>query len=456
MKSIRIGAGLGFYGDSWRPVRASIERGGVQYIASDHLAELTLAILQKDRQKDPATGYTRDLVPMLCDLWPLAAPRGVRFVLNAGGLNPHAAREALAAAMRTRGLHATIATVSGDSVLERLDELVAAGEALAHMDTEAPIASVRERLLFANAYLGARPIADALGRGADIVLTGRVADAALSLGPIMHELGWRWDDWDRLALGLTVGHLLECSGQASGGNFGSAGEWEKIPDLLHIGYPIAEVRADGSATITKAPGTGGRVSFDTVRQQLLYEVHNPHAYISPDVVLDMDGIRLEEHGADAVDVHGAGGAPRPVRLKVVAGYDDGWMGSQLVGFSWPDAYRKCEAVAEIVGKLMQEEGIRYEELNVEYVGYDSLLGAHADPRGRDQLNECFLRMSVRTQERKVAEGFGRLFPWLALSGPPYMGGVHGVERARQLLGIWPALVRRELIESRVEVAVEKV
>ena len=456
MRTVRIGAGLGFYGDSWRPVRVSIERGGVQYIASDHLAELTLAILQKDRQKDAATGYTRDLVPMLCDLWPLAAPRGVKFVLNAGGLNPHAAREALAAAFRARGWHATIATVSGDSVLERLDELVATGEALAHMDTDAPIASVRERLLFASAYLGAQPIANALGQGADIVLTGRVADAALSLGPIMHELGWRWDDWDRLALGLTVGHLLECSGQGSGGNFGSAGEWAKIPDLLHIGYPIAEVRADGSATITKAPGTGGRVSFDTVRQQLLYEVHNPHAYASPDVVLDMGGIRLEERGADAVDVHGAGGAPRPAKLKVVAGYEDGWMGSQLIGFSWPDAYRKCEAAAEIVCKLMGEEGIRYEELNVEYVGYDSLLGVHADPAGRDQLNECFLRMSIRTRERKVAEGFGRLFPWLALSGPPYMGGFHGVERARQLLGIWPTLVRRELIESRVEVAVEKV
>jgi hypothetical protein len=456
MKSVRIGAGLGFYGDSWRPVRASIERGGVQYIASDHLAELTLAILQKDRQRDPGLGYTRDLVSMLCDLWPLAAPRGVRFVLNAGGLNPHAGGLALAAAFRARGWHATIATVTGDSVLERLDELKSSGEALAHMDTGAGLATVRERLLFASAYLGAEPIARALEQGADIVLTGRVADAALSLGPIVHELGWRWDDWDRLALGLTVGHLLECSGQASGGNFGSALEWERIPDLLHIGYPIAEVRADGTAAITKAPATGGRVSFDTVRQQLLYEVHNPHAYVSPDVVLDMGGIRLEERGVDCVDVRGAAGAPRPARLKVVAGYDDGWMGSQTIGYSWPDAYRKCEVAAEIIRQLMHESGIRYEELNVEYVGYDSLLGAHADPAGRDQLNECFLRMSIRTPDQKVADGFGRLFPWLALSGPPYMGGFHGVERARQLLGIWPTLVSREPIESRVEVVVEKV
>lgn len=456
MKTIRIGAGLGFYGDSWRPVRASIERGGVQYIASDHLAELTLAILQKDRQQDPAAGYARDLVPMLCDLWPLAAPRGVKFVLNAGGLNALAARQALAAAFHARGWHAAIATVSGDSVLECLNDLLAGGESLAHMDTGVPLGTVRERLLFASAYLGAQPIAQALERGADIVLTGRVADAALSLGPIVHELGWRWDDWDRLAVGLTVGHLLECSGQGAGGNFGSARAWERIPDLLHIGYPIGEVRGDGSATITKAPGTGGRISFDTVRQQLLYEVHNPHAYLSPDVVLDMGGIRLDDRGNDCVDLRGAAGAPRPTTLKVVAGYEDGWMGSQTIGFSWPDAYRKCQAAAEILRELMREEGIRYEELNVEYPGYDSLLGVHADPAGRDQLNECFLRMSIRTRERKVAEGFGRLFPWLALSGPPYMGGFHGIERARQLLGIWPTVVRRETIEARVAVAVEQV
>ena len=225
MKSVRIGAGLGFYGDSWRPVRASIENGNVRYIASDHLAELTLAILQKDRQKDPAAGYARDVVPMLAELWPVAAKHGVKFVMNAGGLNPQGARDAVARAFHDKGWKARIATVTGDSIADRLDELKASGETLAHMDTGADIATVRDRLLFASAYLGAQPIADALARGADIVITGRVADAALSLGPIMHELAWRWDDWDRLAQGLTVGHLLECSGLASGGNFGSADEW---------------------------------------------------------------------------------------------------------------------------------------------------------------------------------------------------------------------------------------
>jgi acyclic terpene utilization AtuA family protein len=456
MKSVRIGAGLGFYGDSWRPVRASIESGGVKYIASDHLAELTLAILQKDRQKDPSAGYARDVIPMLTELWPLAAKHGVKFVMNAGGLNPQGAREAVARAFHENDWNAKIATVTGDSIAGRIDELKADGETLAHMDSGADIAGVRERLLFANAYLGAQPIAEALGRGADIVITGRVADAALSLGPIVHELDWRWDDWDRLAQGLTVGHLLECSGQASGGNFGSADEWAKTQDFLHLGYPIAEVSADGAALFMKAPGTGGRISFDTLRQQLLYEVHNPHAYYSPDVVLDMGTLRFDDLGRDHVRVTGASGAARPETLKVVAGYHDGWMGTGIIGFSWPDAYKKCETSAEIIKGLVAERGWPVEDMHVSYIGYDALLGANADSTYRDQLNECFLRMTIRTRDRRAADGFGRLFPWLGLSGPPYAGGFKGIQGAKELLAIWPTLVRRDLIEPHVAVDVQGV
>lgn len=460
MKTIRVGAGLGFYGDSWRPVHASIERGGVQYIASDHLSELTLAILQKDRQKgkpgDPPAGYARDAVPMLTELWPLAAKHGVKFVLNAGGLNPQGAREAIARAFRDKGWKAKIATVSGDSVLERIDELRAAGEPLAHMDTGADITSVRDRMLFANAYLGARPIAEALAQGADIVLTGRVADAALTLGPLAYEFGWQWDDWDRMAAGLTLGHLLECSGQGSGGNFGSAGEWARVPDYAHLGYPIAEVSEDGSALFTKPPGTGGRVSFDTIRQQLLYEVHDPHAYVSPDVVLDMGTIRFDDEGNDRVRISGASGAARPARLKIVAGYQDGWMGTGMIGFAWPEAYAKCAKSADIIRTLVSERGWAIEETNVEYIGYDSLLGANADPTYRDQLNECFLRMTIRTGDRKIADAFGRLFPWLGLSGPPYVGSLKGIQPAKELLGIWPTLVSRELVEKNVKIEVESV
>ena len=452
MKSIRIAAGLGFYGDAWEPIRAAIERGGADYVCSDHLAELTLAILQKDRARDPAAGYARDFVPMLAALWPAAATRGVRFVASAGGLNPRGARAALVALFRARGWRARIAVVEGDALLERIDALREAGEALAHMDSGAPIEPIRDRLLFANAYLGARPIAEALARGADIVITGRVADAALFLGPMLHEFSWRVDDWNRLAQGVTVGHLLECSGQGAGGNFGSAGVWQRIPDLAHIGYPIAEVGEDASVVITKAPGTGGRINFHTLRQQLLYEVHDPRRYVTPDVVLDMGTLRLEDLGGDRVRVSGAGGAPAPEKLKVVAGYADGWMGHCVTGYCWPDALAKARAVADTVRNLLAERRMAHDALAVEYLGHDAFLGPHADRRGEDEMNEVWLRMAIRTPDKRVAEAFPRLFPWLALSGPPYMGGFHGMPAASQLIGLWPSLVRRENVQASIDVA----
>lgn len=453
MKSVRIAGGLGFYGDSWRPIRASIERGNVQYVCSDHLAELTLAILQKDRQRDPNLGYTRDLVPMLSELLPIAIPRGVRFVLNAGGLNPTAAREVLLNALKKYGLKLKVGVVLGDSVLERIDEMQAAGVSLAHMDTGEDIAAVRNRLLFTSAYLGARPIVEALDAGAQIVLTGRVADAALFLAPVVHELGWRRDEWDKLAQGIVMGHLLECSGQATGGNFG--GDWRSIPDLAHIGYPVAEVWENGDTIITKAPGTGGRVSFDTLREQLLYEVHDPRHYLTPDVDVDMTTLRMEEIGPDEVRVTGATGRPAPATLKIVAGYEDGYMGQAMIGYAWPDAYAKAQAAAGIIQEQMKEIGLKAEETLVEYVGYNSIHGPLADPSHIDEMNEVYLRIAVRCADRSEAAKLGRLFPPLALSGPPFIGGAGGMTEPRGLLGIWPALAPRDIIEEYVRVSVEE-
>ncbi len=453
MKSVRIAGGLGFYGDSWRPIKTSIERGNVQYVASDHLAELTLAILQKDRQRDPTLGYTRDLAPMLLDLLPIAIPRGVKFVLNAGGLNPMAAREILLGTLKKFGMKLKVGVVLGDSVLERLDELQEVGVSLAHMDTGADITTVRDRLLFASAYLGARPLVEALDAGADIVLTGRVADAALFLAPMMHELGWRWDDWDKLAQGIVVGHLLECSGQATGGNFG--GDWRSIPNLAHIGYPIAEVWENGDAVISKAPGTGGRVNFDTLREQLLYEVHDPRHYMTPDVDVDMTTLRMEEIGLDEVRVTGAKGRPAPEMLKIVAGYEDGVMGQAMLGYAWPDALAKAQLAAEIIQQQMIEVGLKTEEIVIEYIGYDSIHGPLADPTHAKDLNEVYLRIAVRCTDKKEAAKIGRLFPPLALSGPPFIGGAGGMIEPRSLLGIWPTLAPRTVIEEYIRVSVEE-
>ncbi len=457
-KTVRIGSGLGFYGDSWEPVVASVMRGELNYIASDHLAELTLAILQKDRQRDASLGYARDVLPMLMRLWPLLRERGVRFICNAGGLNPAGAAAALQAAFAAKGWRAKIAIVSGDDVLPQLMSAGAAPGTFDHLFNGTQVSSVKDALLFANAYLGARSIVDALARGADIVVTGRVADAALFLAPMVYEFGWKLEDaassmeLNRLAQGLAVGHLLECSGQGSGGNFGSLQAWQAIPDLAHIGYPIAEVSEDGSAIISKPPGTGGRVNFDTVRQQLLYEVHDPHAYLSPDVVLDMSTIRLDDLSDDRVRMRGATGHARPEQLKVVAGFRDGFKAEVTWGFSWPDAFAKTQAALAMVKTQLAEKRVPHEELYVEYPGLNSAHGALAPwPADVDALNEVWIRLVLRTNEKAAADGFGRLFPWMGLSGPAYTCGFHGLRSTGELLGIWPTMISRERVESQVRV-----
>ncbi len=363
-----------------------------------------------------------------------------------------AAREVLLGALKKFGLKLKVGVVLGDSVQERLDELQAAGVSLAHMDTGEDIATVRDRLVFASAYLGARPLVEALDAGADIVLTGRVADAALFLAPMVHELDWRWDEWDKLAQGIVVGHLLECSGQAMGGNFG--GDWRSMPDLAHIGYPIAEVWENGDAVISKAPGTGGRVNFDTLREQLLYEVHDPRHYMTPDVDVDMTTLRIEEIGLDQVRVTGATGRPAPDMLKIVAGYEDGVMGQAMIGYAWPDALAKARAAAQIIQQQMVENGLKSEETIIEYLGYNSIHGPLADPTHVDDLNEVYLRIAVRCADKKEAAKLGRLFPPLALSGPPFIGGAGGMMEPRGLLGIWPTLAPRAIIEEYVRVSVE--
>jgi hypothetical protein len=285
-----------------------------------------------------------------------------------------------------------------------------------------------------------------------------VADAALFLAPLVHEFGWKLEDartpqeLSLLAQGLTVGHLLECSGQGSGGNFGSLGAWKTIPDLANIGYPIAEVSEDGTAIITKAPGTGGRVNFDTVRQQLLYEVHDPHAYISPDVVLDMSTLRMTDLGDDRVKIEGASGRTPPEQLKVVAGFKDGFKAEVTWGFSWPDAMAKAEAAIGMVKAQLAQKRVPHDELFVEFPGLDSAHGPLAPRPGNiDDLNEVWVRLVMRTQHKAAADGFGRLFPWMGLSGPAYTCGFSGLHNTGELLGIWPTRVPRGEVEAGVKI-----
>jgi hypothetical protein len=456
-RAVTVAGGQGFYGDTPAAVDALLAEG-VDYLCLEALAELTLAILQKDRQRDEARGYTRDLPAYLARTLPFVAEGRTKIVTNAGGINPAAAARAAVDTARAMGITGvTVATVLGDDVLARLDGLRAAGEPLAHLDTGAPFDAMPAEPLFGAVYLGARGIADALAQGADVVITGRVADASLFLAPLAHEHGWAWDDWDRLAAGILVGHLLECSGQSLGGNY--SGEWWTIPRPWDLPYPIAHVERDGSAVVTKPRASGGRVTTDTLRHQLLYEVHDPARYLAPDVVADFTSACFEDLSGDRVRVTGVRGRPATDTYKALFAYHAGWSGEARVAFSWPDALEKAKATAAIFVTRVGDADLAVDEWHVEYWGVDALGGPTVPPAAGCEPPECVLRVAWRCADQRTAALVGRELVPLTLSAPP--AGMTGSGRgggasATELLGIWPTLVRKEHVDPHVRVVLEEV
>ncbi|HET9775758.1 MAG TPA: acyclic terpene utilization AtuA family protein, partial [Gemmatimonadaceae bacterium] len=293
---VRVAAGQGFWGDDLDAPRRQVEGGPVDYLMLDYLAEVTMSILQKQKERDPAMGYARDFVGAMESVLPAVTGRGVKVIANAGGVNPPACAAAVKAVAEKNGASGklTIGVVTGDDLLGRLDELIRAGHSLSNMDTGEPLSTVRDRVLSANAYIGSVPIVEALGKGANVVITGRSTDTALTMAPLRHEFGWGATSWDQLAAGIVAGHIIECGAQCSGGN--CLYDWRSIPDLANVGYPLVEARSDGTFVVTKHPNTGGRVSVPTVTEQLVYEMGDPHSYITPDVVADFTTIRLAPDG----------------------------------------------------------------------------------------------------------------------------------------------------------------
>lgn len=457
--AVRLGGGQGFYGDTPKAVAGLLD-AGVDYLCLEALAELTLAILAKDRQRDESLGYTRDLPRYLAAAIPAVLDGRTKVITNAGGINPRAAAHAAVETAKQMGVSGLrIATVLGDDLMPRLDALRGeTASALANLETGAAFADVEGEPIFAAAYLGAFPIADALAQGADIVITGRVADAALFLGPLIHEHGWARDDWDRLAAGVLVGHLLECSGQVAGGNF--SGEWWTIPEPWKLPYPIAEVSASGDAVITKPPDSGGRVDVDTVRHQLLYEVHDPAAYFAPDVVADFTSARFDDLGGDRVRVSEVRGKPATDTYKALVAYPSGWAGETRVAFSWPDAVEKAKATAAILVKRVEMAGLDVQEWCFEQWGVDALGGPTVPPTAPGvEPPECVMRIAWRCADQRTANAVGRELVPLALSAPP--AGLTGMGRgmaggASELLGIWPTLVEKALVDDHVTVTIEEV
>jgi len=456
MPDVVVAGGQGFYGDTPTAVDALLAEG-IDYLCLEALAELTLAILQKDRQRDKARGYTRDLPSYLERALPAVADGRTKVVTNAGGINPTAAARAAIDTARALGMTGLkIATVVGDDVLGRLDALHSGhGQSFTHLDSGEPFEAFPGPALFASAYLGARPIADALAQGADVVITGRVADASLFLGPLAHEHGWKWDDWDRLAAGILVGHLLECSGQSVGGNY--SGDWWALPHPWDLPYPIATVTEDATAIVSKPKGSGGRVSTDTLRHQLLYEVHDPARYLSPDVVADFTSARFEDLPGDRVRITGVRGEPATDTYKLLLSSHAGWSGETRVAFSWPDAFEKAKATAAILRKRVEMAGLAVDEWLVEYWGVDAL-GGPTVPKTTHEPPECVLRVAWRSTDQRTAGLVGRELVPLTLSAPPagLTGAGRGGGSATELLSIWPTLVDKAVVDAEVRIVLEEV
>jgi len=454
MRTVRIANGQGFWGDNVDAPLELVRGGPLDYLGMDYLAEVTLSIMMRQKLRDPAAGYATDFIELVRRALPEIVERGVRVVTNAGGLNPRACREKVFEVARELGIRdLRIGVVEGDDLLARLPELLAAGHPMKNMDTGEALAGVIDRVTSANAYVGARPVAEALAGGASIVLCGRVTDTALALGPLVHEMGWAEDDWDRLAAGTIVGHILECGAQATGGNFTRF--WE-VPDLWNVGYPVAEVAEDGTFVVSKHPGTGGLVTVETVSEQLVYEMGDPSAYVTPDVTADFTSIRLEQEGSDRVRVSGVQGRPKTPFLKLSASYLDGYKAAGQVTISGPRALEKARLAAEIVWKRLERAGVRFarENRREEYLGVAGCLpGILAPPA---EPPEVVLRLAVRDSDRDKVERFGKEIAPLVTAGPPGVTGFAGGRpKPQEVVAYWPALIAREQVEPRLEVTVEE-
>lgn len=445
--TIRIANAAGFLGDSLAAPRATVERAEVDYLTLEYLAELTLSILARLREKDPQAGYAADFLEVIESLCPaLYLQPQLKIVTNAGGMNPRACAIAAGGILANHGSgDRQVGVVTGDDLLDRIEEIQGVGCVLANLDTGQPLAELTEPIVSANAYLGAHPIADALDAGAHCVITGRVADASLTVGPAAFEFGWKWDDWRRLAGASVAGHLIECGAQVTGG-FSTNWQGQRLVD---VGYPIAELSESGDFVITKPPGTGGSVTRLSVVAQMIYEIGDPAHYLTPDVDVDFTTVELTDEGHDRVRVSGASGRPAPDTYKVSLAYHAGYFASgQLVVYG-RDCLEKARACAELIFGRVRQAGFELQKTHVELLGSgDSLPGLHEAPR---DLRELVLRIAVHDHRREAVNRFAKEIAPLITSGPAGLAGyASGRPTVRPVFAYWPTLAPKELIEPRVE------
>ena len=448
---VLVANGQGFWGDSiLGPVRL-VNEGPLDYLTLDYLAEVTMSIMQKLRARKPDMGYATDFVQLIDRILPTIVEKDIKVIANAGGVNPHACKDAVLKVIKKHGLtDVKVAIVEGDDILDDLDGLMGRGEEFTNMDTGESLSTVRDSVTSANVYLGAFPIAEALDQGARIVITGRGTDPGLVIGPLIHEFGWKRDEFDKLAAGTVAGHIVECGAQCTGGNYT---DWRKIPDMARIGYPIIEAHADGTFFVTKHDGTGGLVDESTVLHQLAYEMGDPANYITPDVCADFTSFALEEAGDNRVKVSGTRGTEPTPTYKVSMSYHDGWKAVGQLTVSGPDALAKAKLCSDIVWERLKLDGFEFEpeERLVEFLGAN-VCHAGIEVEGADEPAEIVLRLGAKGPNKEKVNRFGMEIVPLVTSGPPGVTGFAGGRpKATEIIGFWPALVSKECIETSVSV-----
>jgi hypothetical protein len=448
---IRIASGQGFWGDLIDAPYQQVTKGDIDYLVMDYLAEVTMSILQKQKNKKTNLGYARDLPELMKRILPICKEKGIKVITNGGGVNPVSCADAiLDEALRLNIDDLKIAVVLGDDIKDKIDELFEAGAELKNMDTGEPLSKVKDRILSANVYFGALPIVEALKKGADIVITGRTTDTGLTLAPMIYEFGWDPKNYDLMAAGTVAGHILECGAQSSGGNF--LGNWESIENFAEIGFPIAEAYPNGEVIITKHKNTGGLVSFATVAEQLVYEIGDPKSYITPDCIADFSSIKLEDLGNNRVKVYEVKGNKETEFYKVSCSYSDGYSAVGSLTYSWPKALSKAKTADKIIRKRLENLNLKFDEIRTEFVGYNSTQGPLSKELDEDNINEIMLRIAVRSGDRDSVERFGKEIAPLILTGPPSVTGFAGGRpKPSEVVAYWPALISKKLVEPQVKI-----
>ena len=449
-EKIRIASGQGFWGDLIEAPYWQVTEGPIDYLVMDYLAEVTMSILQKQKNKNPDLGYARDIPGLMKKILPICKEKGIKVITNGGGVNPVACAEAIIKVAKDIGIkNLKIGVVVGDDIKDKIDDVISAGCELNNMETGESVKTVKDKILSANVYFGAFPIVEALQKGAEIVITGRTTDTGLTLAPMIYEFNWKADNYNLMSAGTVAGHILECGAQSSGGNF--LGDWQSLENMAEVGFPIAEAFPNGDVVITKHENTGGLVSFATVAEQLVYEIGDPKSYITPDCVADFSSIKLEDLGNNRVKVYDVKGNPETEFFKVSCSYASGYSAIGSLTYSWPQALTKAKAADKILRKRLENLNLKYDEIKTEFIGYNATQGPLSKELNEDDINEIMLRVAVRGKDYDSIERFGKEIAPLILTGPPSVTGFAGGRpKPSEVVAYWPALIPKKLVKPEVK------